>query len=130
MVASFNHRRWFQCRLRTLFVLMALACLPCAWVGHSLEWIRQRRLLLSSIHHRPSEPCGFSGGGLYTPAPAGLGLFGEQGVRVVIWKSNPYFSPEKSKQLFPEALVIYGTPWAALTERRKQQRHQPAETGQ
>jgi hypothetical protein len=36
-------RRWYQFSLRTMFVLVTVACVVLAWVGYSLNWIRQRR---------------------------------------------------------------------------------------
>jgi hypothetical protein len=35
--------RWFAFRLRTLLVVVSVLALPLAWVGYSLEWIRQRQ---------------------------------------------------------------------------------------
>ena len=29
--------------LRTLFVVVVIVSIPCAWVGYSMNWIRQRR---------------------------------------------------------------------------------------
>jgi uncharacterized protein (DUF2236 family) len=35
-------RRWFQFRLRTLFVLVALFSVPMGWISYQLYWIHQR----------------------------------------------------------------------------------------
>jgi len=41
-----NPRRWFAFRLRTLFVLIAVAVPLLTSIGHQLNWVRERRALL------------------------------------------------------------------------------------
>jgi hypothetical protein len=42
------HRRWNQFSLRTIFVGMTLVSIPLAWMGYSVNWIRQRREVMST----------------------------------------------------------------------------------
>ncbi len=74
------NRRW-SFTLRTLFVVVtAFAC----WLGYELNWVRQRRAIVSRADIRASED-----GYLEPPpvAPRFLGLFGEHayhGITIVI----------------------------------------------
>jgi hypothetical protein len=115
-------RRWLQFSLRILLLFMAFTCPVFAWVGYSLDWIKQRRLFLVSINYQPMEACGFSGGGVWpeATAPGGLGLFGETGVPgVIFWHDGVSCSLNETKRLFPEATIIDRTHWAKLTEQRR-----------
>ena len=40
-------RRWFRFRLRTLFVVVTVLALACGWFGYELNWLRQRRRVIS-----------------------------------------------------------------------------------
>jgi hypothetical protein len=62
-------------RLRTLFVVVAVLSILLAWVGYSLNWIRQR-------HEAMDVYCVFP---VWRPvvAPGGLGLLGETGKSTV-----------------------------------------------
>ncbi|HEY1601794.1 MAG TPA: hypothetical protein VGG64_19490 [Pirellulales bacterium] len=104
-------RRWFAFRLRTLFVLIAVASAPLAWVGYSLEWIRQRQRAITAsegIHflgpaamvERPTRKYDAP-----TTAPGGLWLLGEKGVAVYFWSP---IAPniDECRGLFPEAEVV------------------------
>jgi hypothetical protein len=104
-------RRWLAFRLRTLFVLIAVATVPLAWVGYSLEWIRQRHRALTA-----SDGIHFLGPAARvewptrkydapTTAPAGLWLFGEKGIAVYFWSP---IAPDidECRRLFPEAEVV------------------------
>jgi len=37
--------------LRTLFVLVTLAGIACAWVAYQLDWIRQRKAVLQNVRY-------------------------------------------------------------------------------
>src|SRR5690349_19031409 len=91
-------RRWYQFSLRTLFVLVGLVSILMAWVGYSLNWIRQRRALIETGIVQPAtwriEPA---------TAPAGLWLFGESGVSHLWVRRTPDQSVEDISRLFPEA---------------------------
>ena len=39
-------RRWYQFSLRTMFVLVFVVSVPLAWVGYSLNWIKERCAIL------------------------------------------------------------------------------------
>lgn len=45
-MTSANHRRWFRFSLRTLFVLVTVACI---WLGYCARWCQQRREALAWI---------------------------------------------------------------------------------
>jgi hypothetical protein len=106
-------RRWYQFSLRTMLILVFVVSIPLAWVGYSLNWIRQRQEWLEKHdgradgnivlrthwwHDEQSEP---------PPAPGGLWLFGEKG----IWEIHPSSDhADLTKQLFPEASVTVDEP--------------------
>jgi hypothetical protein len=89
-----------QFRLWTLFVVVALASVPMAWVAYQLNWIRQRHEFYS--HYQISHM--FHDGMRLEPlkSPWSLRLFGEspRGDIDVLKE----FMPE-AKRLFPEASV-------------------------
>jgi hypothetical protein len=62
-------------RLRTLLIGVAVVAVPCAWVGHSLRWINERRTLLQIGAAQADNPFQSE-----IKAPAGLGIFGERGI--------------------------------------------------
>jgi hypothetical protein len=69
-----NRRRWYQFSVRTMFVLVTLACVGFGWWVHwSKEWIKQRHEAIDSGQFR-----GFRGA--ETPAPWALRPFGELGI--------------------------------------------------
>jgi hypothetical protein len=110
-------RRWFQFKLRTLFVAMTVLRIALGWVAYSLSWIRERHQFLSTrrqyfdeslleqmeaqsifngMSHRPVKPT--------VAAPRGLWLFGEQGAaRVIVITPNDL---EAARRLFPEAKIV------------------------
>ena len=45
--------------LRSLFVLVVIVSIPCAWVAYSLNWIRQRHGGLRSPRDTIAHACGF-----------------------------------------------------------------------
>ncbi len=49
-------RRWFQFRLRTLFVLVVVAAVPCAWLAWKIENKRRERAILSEIERLAGDP--------------------------------------------------------------------------
>jgi len=69
-------QRRYQFSLRTMFVLTVVVSIPLAWVGYSLNWIRERRAArqdtsrLWSVVSSDSIPNG-------DPAPRSLRPFGE-----------------------------------------------------
>src|SRR4051812_44517476 len=77
-------RRWLRFSLRTMFVLMLLASIPLAWVGYSLNWVRQRQAIIGTARIPGSMDLGFlrlpTDWPDAVPAPNGLWLFGEYGV--------------------------------------------------
>ena len=99
-------RRVFAFRLRTLFVLVAILSLPLGWVGHSLNWIRQRERFYSDRTWNPNLKANITRREDVRPAPALLWLFGAQG-RSHLWLKGSG-DLEAAKRLFPEAI-----PWGA-----------------
>ena len=114
-MATTTRRRWLAFRLRTLLVLMVPLCGALAWVGFSLNWIRQRHDVLAA-------QIPLMGTGLQLPndcgAPGGLWLFGETGHKWVdCWVADDL---DRLKQLFPEAEVAdwsSSLPMQKVTER-------------
>jgi hypothetical protein len=43
-------RRWFQFRLRTLLMFVAIVAVPCGWLGWKLELKRKERAVLSEVN--------------------------------------------------------------------------------
>jgi MFS family permease len=87
--------RRFQFSLRTMFVLVTVACIVLAWVGHSMIWIRERRAMFENGRvERVRVGISIRQGG-----PYGLWLFGEY--------AEPYLAcreedVETAHRLFPE----------------------------
>ena len=103
-------RPWYQFSLRTMFVLVVVVSIPLAWVGYSLNWIRQRREVRNrgiSVRTLRDQPCivSFSiDGDTYCTAPAGLWLFGEMGFsEILVWGDDKCVAD--TKLLFPEATI-------------------------
>jgi hypothetical protein len=97
-----NAPRRFRFSLRALFVLVAVAAIPCAWVSYSRHWIRERRAILGhpeTIATFRREPASFH-------APYSLWLWGEAGIYEITYP--PGFihderTRRRSRWLFPEA---------------------------
>ena len=86
-------------RLRTLFLLVAIASVPMGWVAYQLNWIHQRkefyaRYKMNYTHQLPRlRP---------VKHPCPLQLFGESGRDYIAVPKE--FMPE-AKRLFPEAII-------------------------
>src|SRR4051794_24946576 len=91
-------RRWYQYSLRTMFVFTLVVSIPMAWVGYSLNWIRQRHRVLVDI---AIEECDGPG----PAAPGGLWLFGEKGMQRFWLRPESRIIVEEAVQLFPEAEI-------------------------
>jgi len=92
--------RRFQFKLRTLLIGMALLSIPCAWISHSLNWIRQRNAAsyyTSDLRTGKEGP--FDRG--IRLAPGGLWLFGEAGTNTILYRKGD--DPSELRRLFPEA---------------------------
>ena len=105
----------FAFRLRTLFVVVAVASIPMAWVGYSLNWIKQRHVAMKNqealliVLGSPFEPPTRRDWFAPTAAPDALWLFGEKGVAVYFWVPG---APgiDECRRLFPEAEVVRALP--------------------
>jgi hypothetical protein len=97
-------RRWYQFSLRTMFVLTIVVSIPLAWVGYSLNWIRQRReaIRCGYVIKSPWSRVLARNGSNMPDAPWALRIFGERGVTCVI--CIPEYR-EMAKRLFPEARI-------------------------
>ena len=103
-------RRWFQFRLRTLLIAVAVLAVPCAWVGYSLSWIRQRHefLAMENVGSMQTDGVPISGGHPiaappeFKRAPGCLWLLRERGCFGVI---VPRPLMPEAKRLFPEARI-------------------------
>lgn len=95
-----SRRPWYQFSLRTLFVVVALVSIPLAWVGYSLNWIRQRRELVREgwVIEMPYPVFN----GERPDAPCGLWIFGEKGRGCLICQPG---DKELVKRLFTEAVL-------------------------
>jgi hypothetical protein len=97
-MTSSSQRRWFQFSLRTMLIGVMLVSIPLAWVGYSLNWIRQRREMIERGRAFRAWPETVT-----RDAPSGLWIFGERGSQILA--SEPT-DMEKVKHLFPEADVF------------------------
>ena len=100
-----TRRRWFHFSLRSLFVLVVIAAIPCAWVAYSLSWLRERRQILGhpgTVASFRREPAEFR-------SPYALWLWRESGVDVITYPPG-YIHDEttrkRSRWLFPEAEMV------------------------
>ncbi len=109
MIVSVKLRRLFQFRLRSLFVLVALAALAC-YPANQVHWLRERRAFLAHegvtdwtvayARHPVARPT----------APGLLWLLGEKGVGKLVVRPENEADVAAAKRLFPEAEIIEG--WA------------------
>jgi hypothetical protein len=71
-------RRWWQFRLRTLLIAVAVVSIPLTWVGYQLNWIRERHRALDNrkvtVMIWPDDGMRAS---RMPPPPWSLRLFGE-----------------------------------------------------
>lgn len=91
-------------RLRTLLIAVAVLAMPMAWVSYQLNWIRQRREILSNpkVQETVTWLRRFGDPG---PAPWPLGLFGEKRANMFSIRTGGPIDPEtrrKIRRLFPE----------------------------
>jgi hypothetical protein len=88
-----------------LFVLVTLVA---AWLGYSVNWIRERRAALET--HNIGHDDIFSPRPAQIPlAPGGLWLLGERGIAFIIVQGDGK-TKEQLARLFPEAHIEYWTP--------------------
>ncbi len=103
-------RRWFAFRLRTLLVVVAV-CAAVAWTITSLEWIRQRRLLMdaeASFGQWYETGGDIDGTGMLPPVsvPWQLAIFGEKPAWYVWLNPNLHEADfQEACRLFPEAEI-------------------------
>lgn len=109
-------RRWYQFSLRTMFVGMTVACLVLAWVGYSLNWIKERHDWRDNPAHVGFAVMYEHADGSDTPvtAPGWLWVFGEQGFGKV-WCSPSQL--ETVRRIFPEAVVNPDEPSDVFADR-------------
>lgn len=102
----FRHCRSFS--IRTLLLSVTIIAAPLAWVGYSLNWIRERRDFRDR-HIALEFPTVFRGSSLfdqeeYHPqAPGSLWIFGEHGQPGFMLKDAN--QTEWAQRLFPEAVI-------------------------
>jgi hypothetical protein len=92
-------RRWFRFSLRTLFVLVTIACTGAGWVAYQLNWIRERHDFVERYQCRHT----FHNIEIPDPKiPFSLRLLGEKPVLGLTVRKDRM---ERAKRLFPEAFV-------------------------
>lgn len=106
-------------RLRTLLIAVAVLAVPCAWVGWQLDWIRQRRAIVTWDYN--GSPLPYQ---KLCRAPGFLWLFGESGISELACDSDE--EAERLRCLFPEADVMTeGEVARHYPEQRKAGHYQP-----
>lgn len=102
-VIGVPHRRWFRFSLRTLLLLLTIACLVAAWLVPQLRWIRERHRALDDLAapNAVESPFGNS-------APWSIRLLGEQGYDRIAWVQTGTRDESiatRLRELFPEARI-------------------------
>jgi hypothetical protein len=94
-------RRCFQFSLRSLLIFIAAVALACSWIGHQLDWIRQRTRALES----GSVTVGLAGTNRCPEPPWSLRILGER-KRYVHHLRLPASASDEDlrvmRELFPE----------------------------
>ena len=88
-------RRWFRFSLRTLFVLVTIACI---WLGYSFNWIRQRHDYLKAHPGAVRVP---DPNEALAIAPAMLWLLGEKGQTRLRAESPGFDAHRNDRKLTP-----------------------------
>jgi hypothetical protein len=145
-------RRWFQFRLRTLLVTVALVGCAMAWIASNLNWVRERRSFLAAYQAKPPTPSRIIvRGGFRPPQPKATTsprLDGHAYRGVVLWMfgepehawlrfNYPTVAPggdviertqvviDRGGELFPEATITW---WMIPARKIRKQRRAPAIT--
>ena len=100
-------RRLFRFNLPTRLVLFVMAAASLVWIAYSLNWIRQRREVISRAQANGAQ----FGPGDSVDAPGMLWLFGERGYGKVWisvdprkpWENDGSMEAARLAKLFPEA---------------------------
>jgi hypothetical protein len=103
-------RRWFRFSLRTMFVLVTMLCV---WLEYHLNWIRERRELLSSLpsEREPSANTEFRYETCFTRLPLSLKVLGEHphdNLTIYFSDSRKPLTEaqlERIRGLFPESYI-------------------------
>jgi len=99
--------------LRTLFILVAIFCLPAAWIGNQLMWIHERHAALDFREENGWSVFMVTGYSIrhMTSAPWQLRIFGERGETGILMPNTDQRPALKQRlaELFPEA-KIYDVP--------------------
>jgi hypothetical protein len=82
-----------------LFIVMAILCVPLAWISTQLVWMRQRHAFLEA--HPLVIPEDHLDGP-YGELPSGLGLLHEQPHTYIYAPKN---EQKRAAELFPEAVI-------------------------
>ena len=104
----------FRFGLRTMFVVVTVVAVLCAWVAYSLNWIRERHHAIATGEVKVVRQNVRYSFLILTPvprAPAGLWMFGEHGNRELLVDEN---MAEKAHRLFPEATIWRGVMTGSL----------------
>jgi hypothetical protein len=97
-----NRRRWLSFSLRTLFVLVTLACIYLGWAAN---WKRQRRAFFDT--HKV-YPVSQESVGLPTNLPWSLRIVGEIGYYQIYFYGRSTLEDQATlERLFPETLYEY-----------------------
>jgi hypothetical protein len=95
-MTAISKRPWYQFSVTAMFVVTVVVSIPLAWVGYSLNWIRQRE----QARYELIAYWQFDGA---EEVPLGLRLFGERGATTI---ACPKRHMAEVQRLFPEATVI------------------------
>jgi hypothetical protein len=112
MTAPPKHR-WFRFGLRTVFVLLTIACTAAGWSAYQLNWIRQRHDYKRQLKYDPIRHIyAFGSSDKQIRAPRMLWLFGEEGTEgfFIFGETVNPNEADELKSLFPEARISQISP--------------------
>jgi hypothetical protein len=101
-------RRWYQFRLRTVLIGVAILSIPLIYAGRQAQNVRVRKAMIETIQDAGGSVYPFASVGLFSDGPAlwCRKLFGDPGYGLV--NLPPAMSTRASavQKLFPETTVV------------------------
>ena len=99
----------FQFRLRTLFVVVTLFSIPCAYVGWQAKIVRERERELDKALWDENNKIGFDSTGPRQKLPWIRRVFGDEYcLRINVPADTPKAEIDRLHELFPEAVIDVG----------------------
>lgn len=113
-------RRWFQFNLRAMFFVVTALSFCLGWLGWELNYIRQRREMVSLIEQQGGSVYRWDRPRVYNPVvrepkqlPFWRRWLGDERItEIMLWGPTAQDEKQLVKDLFPEAnrVWVFGTP--------------------